>query len=226
MCPRPGPPAARRKTGWRRARLAADRLDLRLPKGRPASRCSILPSSSSLAMARSPTLALRRPISWSRPAAGRVLSEPSPAARKVSRQALSSAAVTASSRDTSSRSSPRSSRSTALCLRLANIRRRLSGAGPSSPACRARFAGPAPRAVVSVMLTSLHSFTNHKAVSQLTVDRRSASQSPRAARITSHQCQHLSSFRRRLARVRKLDRRRNGFATIGDFSWGTDSAPI
>jgi hypothetical protein len=56
-----------------------------------------------------------------------------------SRQAESSAAVTPSSREISSKSSPRSSRSTALCLRLADIRWRFrqslpAGAGPSSPA--------------------------------------------------------------------------------------------
>src|SRR5918993_472076 len=113
---------------------AAHGLDLPRAKGRPASRCSILVASSSLAMVRSPTLALRRPISASRPSAGRVFNDASPAARKASRPALSSAAGTESSRDNSSRSSPRNSRNTALCLRLADMRRRLSGAGPSPPA--------------------------------------------------------------------------------------------
>src|SRR5918996_1099539 len=157
---------------------AAHGLDLRRAKGRPASRCSILVASSSLAMVRSPTLALRRPISASRPSAARVFNDASPAARKASRQALSSAAGTESSLDNSSRSSPRNSRNTALCLRLADMRRRLSGAGPSPPACWARSAGPAPRAVVSVMLTSSRSSIKHKAVSHRTVERRNINTSP------------------------------------------------
>ena len=81
-------------------------LDAAVALGLPPSRRSILASSSSVVMVRSPTLALRRPISRSRPSAGRAFSAASPAARKASRQALSSAAVTPSSRDTSSRSSP------------------------------------------------------------------------------------------------------------------------
>src|SRR4029453_12524392 len=77
--------------------LVAHGLDLRRAKGRPASRCSILVASSSLAiMVRSPTLALRRPISASRPSAAPVFNEASPAARKASRQELTSAAGTAS----------------------------------------------------------------------------------------------------------------------------------
>ena len=57
-------------------------LDLRRAKGRPVSSCSIFTSSSSLAMVRSPTFAFRRPISTSRPSAGRDFSDASPAARK------------------------------------------------------------------------------------------------------------------------------------------------
>src|SRR6478609_3860079 len=90
--------------------LAAHRLDLRRAKGRAVSRRSILASSSSLAMVRSPTFSFRRPISSSRASAGRLFKHASPAARKASRQPLSSAAVTASSRETSSRSSPLSKR--------------------------------------------------------------------------------------------------------------------
>ena len=60
---------------------------------------------------------------------------------------------------------------------LTTIRRRPrhsppAGAGPSSPACGARAAGPAPRVIVSVIATSLHSFIKHKAMSQRTVERR------------------------------------------------------
>src|SRR6478672_3505283 len=118
--------------------LAAHRLDLRRAKGRAVSRRSILASSSSLAMVRSPTFSFRRPISSSRASAGRLFKHASPAARKASRQPLSSAAVTASSRETSSRSSPLSKRSTASCLRRADIRRRCPGVAPPPPACWAR----------------------------------------------------------------------------------------
>src|SRR4051794_39630255 len=124
--------------------LAAHRLDLRRAEGRAVSSRSILASSSSVVMVRSPTFSLRRPISASRASAGRLLREASPAARNASRQPLSSAAVTPSSRETSSRSSPRSSRRTASRLRPADIRRRGSGVGPSPPAWRARSAGPTP----------------------------------------------------------------------------------
>ena len=47
-------------------------------KGRCLSRRSVLASSSSFAIVSSPTLAFRRPISTSRPSAGRVLSRPHP----------------------------------------------------------------------------------------------------------------------------------------------------
>src|SRR3954454_24624520 len=135
--------------------LAAHRLDPRRAKGRAVSSRSILASSSSVVMVRSPTFALRRPISASRASAGRLLSDTSPAARKASRQPLSSAAVTPSSRETSSRSSPRSSpaeptagppprrtRSPPPLLGPADMRRRGGGAAPPPPACGARSAGP------------------------------------------------------------------------------------
>jgi transposase-like protein len=68
-------------------------------------------------------------------------------------------------------------------ITLADIRRPCrTGAGPSPPACWARAAAPAPRAVVSVMLTSLHCFNKHKAVSHLTVVRRRASACMRSRR--------------------------------------------
>src|SRR4051812_38315936 len=120
----------------------AHRLDLLRAKGRAVSSRPILASRSSAVMVSSPTFAFRRPISASRASAGRLLSEASPPARNASRQPLSSAAVTPSPRETSSRSSPRSSLSTASCLRRADIRRR--GAGPSPPAWVARSDGPAP----------------------------------------------------------------------------------
>src|SRR6188472_1318649 len=135
--------------------LAAHRLDLRRAKGRAVSRRSILASSSSLAMVRSPTFSFRRPISSSRASAGRLFKHASPAARKASRQPLSSAAVTASSRETSSRSSPLSKRSTASCLRRADIRRRCPGVAPPPPACWARSNVPTPTPTSSSILLLL-----------------------------------------------------------------------
>src|SRR4051794_25667557 len=132
--------------------LPAHRLDLPRAKGRPASRCPILAPSSSFAIVSSPTFSFRRPISSSRASAGRLLKETSPAARNASRQPLSSAAVTPSPRETSSRSSPRSSLKTASRLRPADIRRRSVGTGPSPPACGARSAEPAPTPVSSSIL--------------------------------------------------------------------------
>src|SRR4051812_36768044 len=122
----------------------AHRLDLLRAKGRAVSSRPILASRSSAVMVSSPTFSFRRPISLSRASAGRLLSDTSPAARKASRQPLSSAAVTPSPRETSSRSSPRSSRSTASRLRPADMRRRGVGAGPPPPARGARSARPAP----------------------------------------------------------------------------------
>src|SRR4051794_15583765 len=131
---------------------AAHRLDLRRTKGRAVSSRPILASSSSVVMVRSPTFSLRRPISASRASAGRLLREASPAARNCSRQPLSSAAAPPSSRETSSRSPPRSNLSPAPRLRPADIRRRGSGVGPSPPAWRARSAGPTPTPAASSIL--------------------------------------------------------------------------
>src|SRR3954452_6227983 len=124
--------------------LAAHPLDLRPAKGRAVASRSILASSSSLAIVRSPTFALRRPISSSRASVGRFFNDPSPAARKAPLQPLKSAAVTPSWRASNSRSSPRNSRSTASCLRRADIRRRRSRVDPPAPAWWARSDGPTP----------------------------------------------------------------------------------
>src|SRR4051812_43240634 len=132
--------------------LPAHRLGLRRAKGRCLSKRSIFASRSSAAIVSSPTLACSRPISASRASAGRLFSDASPPARNWSRQPLSSAAVTPSSRETSSRSSPRSRRSTASRLRPADIRRRGSGVDPSPPAWRARSAGPTPTPTFSSTL--------------------------------------------------------------------------
>src|SRR5215218_10359687 len=150
--------------------LPAHRLDLLRPKGRCVSKRSIFASSSSAVIVSSPTLACSRPISASRASAGRLFSNASPAARNWSRQPLSSAAVTPSSRETSSRSSPRRRRSTASCLRRADIRRRGSGVGPSPPASWARSAGPTPTPAASSILHLLAA-PYCKAVSQRTVGR-------------------------------------------------------
>src|SRR5215212_4192614 len=125
--------------------LAAHRLDLRRAKGRAVSSRSILASSSSLAIVRSPTFSLRRPISSSRASLGRFFNDTSPAARKAPlQQPLRSAAVTPSWRASNSRSSPRNSLSTASCLRRADIRRRRSRVDPPAPAWWARSDGPMP----------------------------------------------------------------------------------
>src|SRR3954447_8901449 len=123
---------------------SAHRLDLLGTKGRLDPSCSILASSNSLAIVRSPTFSLRRPISASRALVGRVFNDASPAARKAPRQLLRSAAVTPSRRDSTSRSSPRSSLSTAFCLRHADIRPRRSGVDPPAPAWWARSDGSTP----------------------------------------------------------------------------------
>src|SRR5215207_210601 len=150
--------------------LPAHDLGLRRAKGRSTSKRSIFASKSSVVIVSSPTLACSRSISASRASAGRLFSDASPPARNWSRQPLSSAAVTPSSRETSSRSRPRRSRSTVSCLRRADIRRRGSGVGPSPPAWRARSAGPTPTPTVSSILTSLQ-LPTCKAVSQRTVGR-------------------------------------------------------
>src|SRR4051795_10686515 len=165
--------------------LPAHRLGLRRAKGRCVSKRSIFASRSSAAIVSSPTLACSRPISASRASAGRLFSDASPPARNWSRQPLSSAAVTASSRETSCRSSPRRSRSNVSCLRRADIRRRGSGVGPSPPAWWARSAGPTPTPTFSSILTSLQ-LPTCKAVSQRTVGRGTGSKLPRyrVARIS------------------------------------------
>ena len=93
-----------------------------------------------------------------------------PAARKAPLQPLRSAAVTPSWRDSNSRSSPRNSRSTASCLRRADIRRRPSGVDPPPPAWWARSDGPRPPQRPRPSSTSLQSSTC-KAVSRRTVGR-------------------------------------------------------
>ena len=83
---------------------------------------SIFASSNSRSSSISPRRAFSRALSSASPSVGRVARLASPAARKASRQPESVAAVTPSERDTSSRSSPRSRRSTASRLRCRDIR--------------------------------------------------------------------------------------------------------
>src|SRR3954470_5200992 len=132
--------------------LPAHRLGLRRAKGRCVSKRSIFASSNSAAIVSSPTLACSRPIPASRASAGRLFSDASPAARNWSRQPLSAAAVTPSSRDNTSRSSPRNSLSTASCLRRADIRRRRSGVDPPAPAWWARSDRSTPAPTSSFIL--------------------------------------------------------------------------
>src|SRR5918998_3974891 len=133
-------------------------LGLRRAKGpgARASRAAILASSSSRSRSISPSRAFSRSLSNASPSAGREARLASPAARKASRQPLSAAAVTPSERETASRSSPRSSRSTASRLRCRDIR-------PPRP-------GPAA-SIVSVAIVTPPRTASANRVSQPTVGR-------------------------------------------------------
>ena len=103
---------------------AAQPLRLLVTKGRPLSRCWHFWPSSSLSMVSWPTLAWRRATSSSRSSAGRLFRAAVPPSRKASRQEESVAAMTPSSLERVSRSSPRSRRRTASVFRLAEKRPR------------------------------------------------------------------------------------------------------
>src|SRR5829696_994358 len=125
----------------------AHRRDLRRAKGRLASKAAILASSNSRSSSISPSLALSRSLSRSAPSVGRVARLASPAETKVSCHPLRVAAVTPSARESISRSSPRSRRSTASRLRWRDMR-------PPRP-------GPtAPDAVISVVIITLLQITS------------------------------------------------------------------
>src|SRR5215216_3214493 len=96
--------------------------DLRRAKGRLASRAAILASSNSRSSSISPSLAFSRSFSSASPLVDRVTRLASPAETKVSCHPVRVAAVTPSARESISRSSPRSRRSTASRLRLRDIR--------------------------------------------------------------------------------------------------------
>src|SRR6478735_3583542 len=132
-------------------RFAGNRRDeaahgLRLPraKGRPASRRAIFSFSRSRSISAAPSLAFSRSLSSSSPVVARVVRAASPPARKASCQPVSVAAVTPSSRETVSRSSPRNSRSTAALLRWRDILPPRPGATAPDPCARAASPGPAP----------------------------------------------------------------------------------
>src|SRR3989441_3094958 len=117
---------------------AAHGFDLRQAKGRAASMRWIFSRSNSLLMLRSATKDFSRWVSSFSTSASRALRLASPPSRNWSRQPDRVAAVTPSSRERVSRSSPRSNRRIAAALRLADQRprpsRRSSGAPPGLPA--------------------------------------------------------------------------------------------
>jgi hypothetical protein len=89
-------------------------LNLRRGKGRPSSRCSIFFLRSSFSMVTSPSFCCIRTISRSRGSGGRFFSTAWPAVRNCSRHFESRAALTPSSRESNSRSSPRNRRKTII----------------------------------------------------------------------------------------------------------------
>src|SRR5512132_2564415 len=119
-------------------------LDLRRAKGAPALRRAIFSRNSSVSMVISPTFPFSRTISSSRSSRSRSFSAASAASNARSRHCDSRAAVTLSSRATSSSGSPRSSRLTARSFRFAE--KRCPGGPPadlSPPASWGRSAKPA-----------------------------------------------------------------------------------
>src|SRR3954451_10710978 len=136
-------------------RFAGDRRDdaahgLRLPrtKGRPASKRTIFSFSRSRSISAAPSLAFSRSLSSSSPVAARLVRAASPPARKASCQPLSVAAVTPSSRETVSKSSPRNSRSPAAVLRWRDILPPRPSATAPDPGPRSASLGPAPTGFV------------------------------------------------------------------------------
>src|SRR5215208_5005994 len=139
----------------------AHRRDLRRAKGRLASRAAILASSNSRSSSISPSLALSRSVSSASPSVDRVARLASPAATKVSCHPVRVAAVAPSARESVSRSSPRSIRSTASRLRWRDMR-------PPRPK------PTPPEAVVCVFIITLLRITSAYRVSQRTVERTNA----------------------------------------------------
>src|ERR687886_2271553 len=97
--PDPGDPGQAVGAAGGRGDGLAHRLGLRRTKGRPPSRAAIFPSSSSLAMVTSPSLALRRSNSSSRPSRSRsFIAASAPASARASPPTSSSPATSCSSR--------------------------------------------------------------------------------------------------------------------------------
>src|SRR3954470_10211339 len=132
--------------------------DLRRAKGRLASRAAILASSSSRSSSISPSFAFRRSVSSASPLVDRVARLASPAATKVSCHPVRVAAVTPSARESVSRSSPRSIRSTVSRLRWRDMR-------PPRPK------PTPPEAVACVFIVTLLRIMSTYKVSQRTVER-------------------------------------------------------
>src|SRR5215469_6174688 len=146
-------------------------LSLRRAKGRPVSKMAIFSLSRSRSISAVPSRALRRSFSSSSPVVGLVVSAASPAARKVSRQLVSVAAVTPSDRDTSSRSSPRSNRSTAAVLRCRDILPPRPGAAAPDSCGRSASPGRLPIFVPLSMIHLSRGKSSAYEVSQSTVER-------------------------------------------------------
>src|SRR3954471_23834386 len=123
---------------------AAHGLRLRRAKGRLASRMAIFSFSRSRSISAAPSFTFSRSLSSSSPVAARVVRTASPPARKTSCQPVSVAAVTPSSRETVSRSSPRNSRSTAALLRWRDILPPRPSATAPDPGARSASPGPVP----------------------------------------------------------------------------------
>ena len=107
----------------------AHRLDLRRAKGAPASRRAIFSRNSSVSMVISPTFPFSRVISSSRSSRSCSFSVAAAANKARSRHCDNRAAVTLSSRASSSSGSPRSRRLTARSFRFAEKR---CGGGPAA----------------------------------------------------------------------------------------------
>src|SRR5512144_1108287 len=131
-------------------------LDLRRAKGAPASRRAIFSRNSSVSMVISPTFPFSRTILSSRSSRSRSSSAASAANKVRSRHSDNRAAVTLSSRATSSSGSPRSSRLTARSFRFAE--KRCPNGPPadlSPPASRGRSDKPAGSVVPSSVIPSI-----------------------------------------------------------------------
>src|SRR5512144_720676 len=131
-------------------------LDLRRAKGAPASRRAIFSRNSSVCMVISPTFPFSRAISLSRSSRSRSFSAASAASKARSCHSDNRAAVTLSSRATSSSGSPRSSRLTARSFRFAE--KRCPGGPPadwSPPSSWGRSDKPAGSVVPSSVIPSI-----------------------------------------------------------------------